>query len=112
MKFVNKLSVIGLIVLMFSFMNVANADGIGGGTDNREAPPCKGRYLGSCAYSGGGSDAQKADNCNNTYTSLASGGKATQCKWGETLSPLPNKDGTFNIKWSCQGGGGSCSTEN
>ena len=25
MKFVNKLSVIGLIVLMFSFMNVANA---------------------------------------------------------------------------------------
>jgi len=106
MKFVNKLTVLSLIVLMFSFMNVANAAGI----DNKQVPACKGRYLGSCAYSGGGSDAQKADNCNNTYTSLASGGKATQCKWGETLSPLPNKDGSFNIKWSCQGGGGSCST--
>ena len=114
MKFVNKLSVLSLVVLMFSFMNVANADGIGGGTDNREAPRCKGSYRSSCADAyAGGTDAQKADYCNNTYTSLASGGKATQCSWSKTLlPPRPNQDNNFKTKWSCQGGGGSCSTEN
>lgn len=116
MKFVNKLSVIGLVFLMFSFMNVANADGIGGGIDNREAPPCKGNYRSSCgnvdSYTGW-SDAQKADACNNTYTSLASEGKATQCSWSKVLlPPRPNQDNSFKTKWSCSGGGGSCSTEN
>ena len=60
MKFFNKLSVISLIVLMFSFMNVA------------QAADCSGTGVSSC-------DASKTDSaCGKTYRTTA---PSYQCKW-------------------------------
>ena len=63
MKFVNKLNVISLIVLMFSFMNVAQA-------------ACQGNSISFC----GNSTTESA--CNNTWRSSA---PQLQCKWDGTV---------------------------
>ena len=63
MKFFNKLSVISLMVLMFSFMNVANA-----------APACKGTKVTSC------SNIKDQSQCANNYL-LNNDGSGKQCKW-------------------------------
>ena len=68
MKFFNKLSVISLMVLMFSFMNVANA-----------LPTCVGDGTNSCS-------AQKSkDLCESHH--YVDSSRYTQCKW---LPPKPN----------------------
>jgi hypothetical protein len=64
MKFVNKLSVIGLIVLMFSFMNVA------------QAAACKGTKVTGC------SQIKDQSQCANNYVANGNGG-GTQCIWGD-----------------------------
>jgi hypothetical protein len=63
MKFVNKLSVISLIVLMFTFMNVATA-----------APACKGTKVTSC------SKIKDQSQCANNYLPN-NDGSGTQCIW-------------------------------
>ena len=63
MKFVNKLSVISLIVLMFSFMNVAQA-----------APACQGTKVTAC------SKVKDQSQCANNYLAN-SDGSGTYCKW-------------------------------
>ena len=60
MKFVNKLSVISLIVLMFSFMNVA------------QAADCSGTGVKSCDQS------KTESTCGTTYRTTA---PSYQCKW-------------------------------
>ena len=67
MKFFNKLSVISLIVLMFSFMNVANAA--------NAAPVCQGTSVSAC------SKIKDQSQCANNYVTY-SDGSGTQCKWG------------------------------
>lgn len=60
MKFVNKLSVLSLVVLIFSFMNIA------------QAADCSGTGVSSCA-------ASKTDSaCGTTYRTTA---PSYQCKW-------------------------------
>ena len=63
MKFVNKLSVIGLIVLMFSFMNIATA-----------ADACQGTSVTAC------SKIKDQSQCANNYLTN-SDGSGTQCTW-------------------------------
>jgi hypothetical protein len=63
MKFVNKLSVISLIVLMFSFMNIATA-----------APACKGTSVNPC------SKIKVQSQCANYYSPHGDG-TGTQCIW-------------------------------
>jgi hypothetical protein len=78
MKFVNKLSALSLVVLMFSFMNVANADA---------TPPsnCVGRQVDSCDQINtlNMSDDKLEQVCNNRYQIVTASGQATptQCKW-------------------------------
>ena len=67
MKFVSKLSVISLIVLMFSFMNVANA------ADAK--PQCQGTSVSAC------SKIKDQAQCANNYIKNRDGSH-TQCKWG------------------------------
>jgi hypothetical protein len=104
MKFVNKLSVLSLVVLMFSFMNVATAA-------KNDPPYCNGIERSSCddINKTNKTDDEKAFMCNNTYTSVTTSERATQCKWGKILvPPRPNQDNNFKTVWSCQGGGGAC----
>ena len=92
MKFVNKLSVISLIVLMFSFMNVANADN------------CNGIQAKSCEdfNKGMATDDEKARQCNNSWVPIASSeSHGNQCKWGEILVTKPGVK-TFQTKWTCK----------
>ncbi|WP_422679682.1 hypothetical protein [Candidatus Methylopumilus universalis] len=63
MKFVNKLSVIGLFVLIFSFTNVAQA-----------APACQGTKVTAC------SKVKDQSQCANNYLAN-SDGSGTYCKW-------------------------------
>jgi hypothetical protein len=76
MKFVNKLSVIGLIVLMFSFMNILQADDGDGGA---LAPKCSGTSVSICANS------KTQSKCEGTYR-YQDGGKSQQCKWDASTS--------------------------
>ena len=64
MKFVNKLSVISLLVLMFSFMNIAQA-----------ANPCIGTAVNAC------SKITDQSKCANSYLTN-NDGSGTQCTWG------------------------------
>jgi len=73
MKFVNKLSVIGLIVLMFSFMNILQADD----GDLNKAPLCSGTSVDICANS------KTQSKCEGTYRD---NGKPQQCKWDASTS--------------------------
>ena len=79
MKFVNKLSVISLMVLMFSFMNVANAD--------VDAPQCQGTSVSAC------SKIKDPSQCANNFIKNKDGSH-TQCKWGTYCS---NGGGTCGI---------------
>ena len=67
MKFVNKVSVLSLVVLMFSFMNVANAA--------VDAPKCQGTSVSAC------STIKDQSQCANNYIKNQDGSR-TQCKWG------------------------------
>ena len=94
MKFVNKLSVISLIVLMFSFMNVANATYCSDTSRNHETNQCEDidKYNIS-------SDA-KARDCNASYEVDGSGdqaGKGQKCKWTKSKGA-----------WTCKDTGGGC----
>ena len=65
MKFVNKLSVISLIVLMFSFMNVANADSCPAANPSSVCNTNKTQH-----------------NCLNNFTSDKNSSTGySQCKW-------------------------------
>jgi len=68
MKFVNKLSVISLLVLMFSFMNIAQA-----------ANACTGTAVTAC------SKITDQSTCANYYIKYKDGTGA-QCKWGSYCS--------------------------
>ena len=87
MKFVNKLSVIGLVVLMFSFMNVANAADA--------APPpviaaaCKGTRVAAC------NEIKDKSQCADSNYFQVYGGQGRQCAW--------SKSGRY-----CADGGGGC----
>ena len=96
MKFVNKLSVISLVVLMFSFMNFAYAD---------PTPPsyCVGKQVDSCDQINtlNKNDEKKGIACNNSYQNDTATGQSTQCKWtalkinrGVKYSCLPVTDAT------------------
>ena len=65
MKFVSKLSVIGLIVLMFSFMNVANA------------ADCRGNVVNYC------NESKTASDCAFTFRAAA---PTMQCAWDSSTS--------------------------
>jgi hypothetical protein len=65
MKFVNKLSVISLVVLMFSFMNVAQA-----------ADACQGTSVSAC------SKIKDQSQCANNYVANKDG-SGKKCIWGE-----------------------------
>ena len=91
MKFVNKLSVIGLVVLMFSFMNVAQA---------AQQPDCRGTVVNFCNQS------KTPTDCVNTVRAAA---PTKQCAWDSSTStcrangyacygPICNTDN------DCQGG--------
>ena len=79
MKFVNKISVISLIVLMFSFMNVAQA-----------APACQGAAVSAC------SKVTDQSTCANSYLTN-SNGSGTQCKWGNYCYNGGAVCGTANV---------------
>ena len=83
MKLVNKLSVVSLIVLMFSFMYFANA-----GSDAL----CRGTQVSNC----GKSTTQSA--CESTWRG-ASGTPFQQCAWDASTSV-------------CRANGNACSTNN
>ena len=89
MKFFNKLSVIGLVVLMFSFMNVANAD------------YCIGAQSRSCADNNTvkATDDEKARICNNSWVGRSES-HGNQCKWTGGFVYSPKKKET-EFKWSC-----------
>ena len=96
MKFFNKLSVLSLIVLMFSFMNVANAD------------DCNGLQAKSCEDFNKGvvTDDEKARQCNNSWVP-SSESHGNQCKWTEELVYSPKtKENEF--KWTCKANGKKC----
>ena len=95
MKFVNKLSVLSLIVLMFSFMNVANS-----------GPMCddKSRHLvaDQCedVDKGHQDNDTKARICNASFEIDGSGdqaGKGQKCKWTKSKGA-----------WTCKDTGGGC----
>ena len=68
MKFFNKLSVISLMVLMFSFMNVANAT---------QPQDCRGNVVSFCNAS------KTASDCENTFRPTA---PTKQCAWDYSTS--------------------------
>lgn len=95
MKFFNKLSVLSLIVLMFSFMNVANA------------ARCQHSQVSSCDHVNGlpYSDDEKAKICNG-YFEATSSNDGHQCKWNNSFA---FKTGTE--VWSCIAIKDKCSIE-
>ncbi len=107
MKFVNKLSVISLVVLMFSFMNVAHAD--------KPQDQCKGSgRICDDINKTNLTDDKKAIACNNSYEGATDGTStsgpyvsSTQCKWTETTE-FNRKKSLFIKTWSCKASGGSC----
>jgi len=89
MKFVNKLSLISLIVLMFSFMNVAQAAGAGiycpstlNGVSRTEVTAC--------------SKIKDPTQCGNSYLMTTTPGSGILCKWNGA---------------SCSDGGRACTTK-
>jgi len=95
MKFVNKLSVISLIVLMFSFMNVASADYCSDTSRRYEVNQCE--DIDKQQHSS--SDA-KAHSCNASFEVDGSGdqaGKGQKCKWTKSKGA-----------WTCKDTGGGC----
>ena len=92
MKFVNKLSVISLIVLMFSFINVA------------QAADCSGTGVKSCDQS------KTESTCGTTYRTTA---PSYQCKWdGSTCRATGNSCGTNSNSSGKVKPGGSCTKNN
>ena len=81
MKFFNKLSVISLIVLMFSFMNVAGAAG--------DIGDCQGYAVNSCDQS------KTSDKCNNSYRYTPQ--PSLKCQWD-------------NSKAACRATGATCTS--
>ena len=101
MKFVNKLSVLSLVVLMFSFMNIANA-----------IDRCKGSpYTCDDVNKTNQTDAKKAVACNNAYEGVyditsEDVGKSTQCKWTKSIQVRNGQ--IVGTKYVCTASGGSC----
>jgi len=94
MKFVNKLSVISLIVLMFSFMNIASADYCDDSRRAREVNQCEDNDLGH------ETDDKKAAFCNSSFERDTTGdqaGKGQKCKWTKSKGA-----------WTCKDTGGGC----
>ena len=94
MKFVNKLSVISLVVLMFSFMNVANADYCSDSSRNHETNQCEDVDKTKVT------DDEKALICNSSFEVDGSGdqaGKGQKCKWTKSKGA-----------WTCKDTGGGC----
>ena len=94
MKFVNKLSVLSLIVLMFSFMNVANAVICDDHSRNREVNQCEDNDKGD------DTNDNKARVCNSSFEVDGSGdqaGKGQKCKWTKSKGA-----------WTCKDTGGGC----
>ena len=85
MNFVNKLSVISLLVLMFSFMNVATA------------VECTGSKVKAC------SNVKDQSTCASSYSGN-SGGKGNQCIWNTLHSTCSADTGQY--------GGKTCSISN
>ena len=86
MKLVNKLSVISLIVLMFSFMNVANA---AGNWDNMEGTTqCAGKKVINCDNA----SKTKAD-CESTWRGVV-GSSFQQFRWDSSTSQC-RADGAY-----------------
>jgi hypothetical protein len=108
MKFVNKLSVIGLIVLMFSFMNVAQAAGVKGCPKNDALNDC------SLINKVKGDDNKKAWECNNSFMRYTDG-KFQACKWTKVLVvKIHNHDNSTaeaEAEWTCNDSGGQCNYE-
>jgi hypothetical protein len=90
MKFVSKLSVISLIVLMFSFMNVANADYCDDTHRYREVNQCEDNDKANMT------DDNKANLCNSSFERDESG-KGQKCKWTKSKGA-----------WTCKDTGGGC----
>jgi hypothetical protein len=90
MKFVNKLSVISLIVLMFSFMNAASADYCGDYDRKYERGQCE--DVDTTNYT----DDKKASICNSSFERDANG-KGQKCKWTKSKGA-----------WTCKDTGGGC----
>jgi hypothetical protein len=110
MKFVSKLSVLSFVVLIFSFMNVAQAK-------NKNPPPyCEGSArLCDDINKTNQTDDKKAFICNRTYQGVHSNGHATQCRWTVKWPGLKqgggvkvDKDGKVKEVWICNGTGGPC----
>ena len=76
MKFFNKLSVISLIVLMFSFMNIANA-----------APACQAPIVSAC------SDIKDPTQCASSSMVFADG-SGFKCKWNGSSCTNSDSCGT------------------
>jgi hypothetical protein len=94
MKFFNKLSVISLIVLMFSFMNAASADYCGDYDRYREVDQCEDNDKGNQTND------TKAAFCNRSFERDGSGdqaGKGQKCKWTKSKGA-----------WTCKDTGGGC----
>ena len=103
MKFVNKLSVISLIVLMFSFMNVAGAvsatgasgDMNGDGNNNSSSglPTCPDYKETSCDrfnHMNKITDEKKVSMCNSSYIRKGAQSAVT-CKWTGNLEAVKDK---------------------
>ena len=97
MKFVNKVSVLSLVVLMFSFMNVANAMNVCAG--NQVKTSCK--EINKLKVT----DDEKAIECNQAYEASSSN-SATQCRWTEKLENFSG--GKPNTKMTCNASGSTC----
>jgi hypothetical protein len=106
MKFVNKLSVLSLVVLMFSFMNVSQAA-------KNDPPYCNGGER-SCddINKTNQTDDKKAFMCNNSYQSVTTSERATQCKWTKELELKIHNHNNSTAKaeavWRCNDSGGPC----
>jgi hypothetical protein len=103
MKFVNKLSVLSLVVLMFSFMNVANAKNICAG--NHSVKSCDEVNKMNVTND------EKASRCNNTYPE-SSTRTTNQCKWTKVLVvKIHNHDNSTaeaEAEWTCNDSGSKC----
>ena len=95
MKFVNKLTVISLLVLMFSFTGMANAVNAG-------MPVCESKQANPVSICG---DLKDSQTCNSSYQ-LPVPGKdvATFCIWYDQ----DTKIGPVTFKKGCSGSGGAC----
>lgn len=100
MKFVNKLSVIGLVVLMFSFMNIAQAG----------YPACTGTGVGSCDQS----KTQAACESTHRLENSLKGASNRQCQWdGSTCRANGAGCGTFcTVQAHCPTRVDVCSSKN